>query len=53
VLSKPMDTRTVGAPKSAFPLTAGTASYQGQDRSGRADHPDVDHLTIAERARPG
>jgi dipeptidyl aminopeptidase/acylaminoacyl peptidase len=49
VLSKPVDTRTVGAPKAAFPLTAGTASYQGKIEAGGQTIPMSTTRTIAEQ----
>jgi dienelactone hydrolase len=49
VLSKPVDTRTVAAPKTAFPLTAGTASYQGKIEAGGQTIPMSTTQTIAEQ----
>ncbi len=49
VLSKPVDTRTVGAPKTAFPLTAGTASYQGKIEGGGQTIPVSTTQSIAEQ----
>jgi dipeptidyl aminopeptidase/acylaminoacyl peptidase len=49
VLSKPVDARTVGAPKTAFPLTAGTASYQGTIEAGGQTMPMSATQSIAEQ----
>ena len=46
-LSKSVDTQAVGPPKSAFPLTAGTASYKGRIEAGGQTIP----LTITRKIK--
>ena len=49
VLSKPVDTAAVGVPKVAFPLSAGTATYQGKIEAGGQTMPMAITQTIEEK----